>query len=131
MLCEQTEMNFEASLRDRALDLHEITADTDLQRARYAVRQYAIENHGEEKYGVPYSATADDVRELREIQPDETGERGNNWMGAVFLERDNSGNRVWEPSGRRWHSRTRGSHANELQIWVLSQYYLHLIGATR
>ena len=119
-------MTSELDLFSAALVAHEDTARFELAQARGAARQFAIENHGENKYGIPYSVTADDVRSLLALPKMDS--KKNNWMGAVFMERNKKGLRIWERSGRYHYSETPGSHGNHLPVWVLVKETLEAKG---
>ena len=111
---DQLEMNFnpEAVKRDRELNTFEGKYPDDLQRARSAARQYALENWGETKYGIPYSCTIEDVREILGIKPDINGR--NKFLGSVFKESD------WDNTGRiHRNNKTPGCHARPVPIWRL------------
>jgi len=133
-MAEQITMDFnfsggyEYGIKEHELNEHEIKHKEELQEARNLARQFGLENRGQEKYGLPYSCTADDVNELMEQQ----GVTGNKaWMGSVFREKDKNDNNVWngDPGrGYRYYSKKEGNHAREIRIWCLNREYLQLMG---
>ena len=110
---DQLEFNFEAVARDDELQGHEGKHPELLAEARNQARQFALSPYGELKYGIPYSCTIEDVRELLDIQPAINGR--NKWLGAVFC------NGQWTNTGRiHRKNKTRGCHGRPLPIWQLN-----------
>lgn len=85
-----------------------------LDRARAKARHYCRTNHGNIKYGIPYSVTMDDVRELLDIQT-ASGTKANNVHGAVFKTKE------FKWTGQFYHSKTENSHARIIRIWQLKE----------
>lgn len=117
----QTELDLRVAVHAHNESVHAVK----LQEARYNLRMYGIENHGEEKYAIPYSATSEDARILGEITAGKPGKQ--NWMGSLFKEKVD-GMDVWTCTGRWYEQKARGQHARPVRIWCLTREWLSLHG---
>jgi len=86
---------------------------THQDRDRATARHFLYKNKGFHKYGMAWTITMDDVRQICEI-PSLPGSTRNNKNGAFFCTPDFA----W--TGHTHVSQVPGGHGNPIKIWTLS-----------
>jgi hypothetical protein len=67
--------------------------------------------------------TVEDVRKALDVALTPRAWESGNWMGSIFREhRDESGARVWEPTGRAVMTEHKGGHRRRVLEWRLTSH---------
>ena len=110
--CNLFDQPTEAEKQKAILIMMEKDNKSWLYEARKRARRFCYQNKGFPKYGIPYSITSDDVRELMGIE-NSGFKYSNNVMGSLF--RDGR----FKKTGEYYASKALGSHGSIRAIWVL------------